>query len=253
MKEFFYYKSFRRTIIQFLDMFNNIRIGKYNNNGEIVKNVKVPIKLGPKSKMWYWLHDRKEDKVTPIIFAQVVGIMHDVERVTGSHFKLKFNKDTTTKTVSEYLNPIPYNIDIQLNVLCQYMVELDQIMEQILPYFNPHCFMRIYIPELQANYDVKVILESCAPMVDSELPEPEYRMVIYTIDFLIKGFMFQPVDDSKLIEKIVNNIYTNKNNFDERDTTSLLTSAASGGIYERIISIGIGYDGDLLWKYEVFD
>jgi len=52
MDQYFYFASIRKTIIQFLDIFNNMRIAKYNPNGTILKYVEVPIKLAPKEKFY---------------------------------------------------------------------------------------------------------------------------------------------------------------------------------------------------------
>ena len=53
MENYFYFSSLRKTILQFLDMFNNINIAKYDSDGTIIKYVKVPIKLAPKQKFYY--------------------------------------------------------------------------------------------------------------------------------------------------------------------------------------------------------
>ena len=52
MDTFYYYKTLRKTILSFLDIFNNIKVGKYNSNGEVVDLVDVPIKFAPKQKFY---------------------------------------------------------------------------------------------------------------------------------------------------------------------------------------------------------
>ena len=254
MKTYFWYKALRRTTIQFLDLLNDIKVAKYDNNGDIIKYVAVPLKLWPKTKTWMWLNDRKEDKSTPMMTCQLTGISYDDNRAAGVNFYNDFNKDVDLKIINRYLTPVPYNLDFRVMILCQYMVELDQILEQILPYFSPNVIMRISIEEIGVNYDVKVILDNCSPDVDSTMAEEDYRMLIWSLDFVVHGFMFKPITDSKIIDKIVVDVYTNLDSFIDVDTTATITSAASAGQDIRMLTVGVGLDdGDILYKYEKYD
>jgi hypothetical protein len=50
MRNFFYFGTIRKTIIQFLDIFKDLKIAKYDENGDIIKYVEVPVKFMPKQK-----------------------------------------------------------------------------------------------------------------------------------------------------------------------------------------------------------
>jgi hypothetical protein len=138
MKQFFYLRALRRTIIQFLNIFSNIKVAKYDTNGNISKYVNVPVKLAGKDKTYIWLRDQKQDKITPIIAAQMTSITYAEERAVGKHEYI--NTSLSDNTLTRYLNPVPYELDFSIGVLGQYWVELDQILEQILAYFNPYVF-----------------------------------------------------------------------------------------------------------------
>jgi len=47
------FDSLRRSIVQFLNIFNNIKVHKYNDAGEVTKEIKVPLKLAGKQKFYY--------------------------------------------------------------------------------------------------------------------------------------------------------------------------------------------------------
>lgn len=254
MKEFFYLKALRRTIIQFLDMFNNIRVAKYDTNGNVVKYVNVPVKLAGKDIIWYWLRDNKQDKVSPIISAQMTGVTHAIERCAGGHEYI--NTNTGNDNITRYLNPIPYDIDFNVGVLGQYMVELDQILEQILAFFNPHAFIRVDIPELSANYEVKVIASTASLDFPTTMAEEDYRMMSWTIPFTIQTYLFRPSVEVGIIRKIFIDFWTNEDVFGERvGTETSYTSGGTGNYYDESIFLeGLGYDEDgaILYNYEIF-
>lgn len=254
MKEFFYLKALRRTIIQFLDMFNNIKVAKYDSTGNILKYVNVPVKLAGKDIIWYWLKDNKQDKVSPIISAQMTGVTHAVERVTGRHDYI--NTNSGDDNITRYLNPVPYDLDFNIGVLGQYMVELDQILEQILVFFNPEAFIRIDIPELNANYDVKVVASTASLDFPTTMAEEDYRMMSWTIPFSIQTYLFRPNVEVGIIKKIFIDFYTKQDVFLERvGTESAYTSGGEGNYYDESIfleALGLDQDGATLYNYEIF-
>jgi hypothetical protein len=72
---------------------------------------------------------------------------------------------------------IPYTIDYQLAISSLYHNELDQILEQIMPYFTPYVMIRVNIPEIDNYFDCKVILTNVTPDVGIEIPEDNYRTI----------------------------------------------------------------------------
>jgi hypothetical protein len=234
-------------------MFKNIKVAKYNTEGSVTKYVNVPIKLAGKDIIWYWLKDNKQDKVSPIISAQMTGITHAVERVAGSH---EFINTSINDTITRYLNPIPYDLDFNLGIYGQYMVELDQILEQILAYFNPFAFIRIDIPELDSNYEVKVIVNSASVDLPFTMAEEDYRMITWTIPFTVQTYLFKPSVDVGIIKKIFIDFYTNEDTFSEKvGTETSYTSGGEGNYYDESIYLeALGYDddGEILYNYELF-
>jgi hypothetical protein len=254
MKNFFYLKALRRTIIQFLDIFNNIRIGKYDANGNVTKYVNVPVKLAGKDKTWMWLRDQKQEKITPMISAQMTGVTFSEERAAGRHEYVNTALDNNVLT--RYLNPVPYDLDFSVGILGQYMVELDQILEQILAYFNPYVFIRIDIPEIGANYEVKVISQSSSLDFPVTMGEEDYRLLTWTLPFTIQTYLFRPAVDVSVIEKLFINFYTNEEVFGETvGTETAYTSGGEGNSYDESIfleALGLDQDGATLYNYELF-
>lgn len=254
MKNYFFFNVFRKTLIQFLDAFNDIKIARYTPDGKsIEKYVTVPIKLSVKEKVYYWLRERKDDEMLPMITAWITSIDWASERQVNDKFEICKGASSETLEVQKFLHPVPYNLTVTMNIWTLHMVDIDQIMEQILPFFAPHIFIRVAIEELGVEFDVKTIFRSATPEVSHEMGDEEYRVINYTLDFELQTWFFKPVQTSKLIGKIFTFMYTDPDAFCEGvgDTDSTFTSAASGG---PIIDLrGKIEDGELVVKYNLFE
>jgi hypothetical protein len=248
---YYYYQAFRKTTVQFLDLFNGIKIRRFNQAGTFVKYVQVPIKYSPKEKIWYWLNERKDDEVLPIMSCQLNGVDYSVERSANKHQKISCTQDGV---VSTYLNPVPYDINFQVSIWALYMYDIDQILEQILPWFQPYVMIRVYSPDLQATFDVKVIFTSATPEHEFEYSDDTFRILKYTLDFNVQTYMFKPIEVAGVIGKILMNFYTTEGQWNARDTTSTFTSAASGGEMMRFTTVQPWQtvDNDPIYDYELF-
>lgn len=252
MKNYFFFNVFRNTIVQFLDAFNDIQIARYTPQGTAIdKLVKVPIKLSVKEKVYYWLNERKDDEMLPMITTWVASIDWASDRAVNSNFEICKGASTDTLQMQKYLHPIPYNLTMTMNIWTLHMVDIDQIMEQILPFFAPHIYIRVGIEELGIEFDVKTILRSATPEVSHEMADDEYRVINYSLDFELQTWFFRPATADGIIGEIIANFYTEKGAFCGVDTTSTLTSAASAG---PVIDLrGKIKDGELLVKYNLFE
>jgi len=262
MKDYYFYKTIRKSIIQFLNMFAEIDIARYNDAGEISGYIRVPLKYGPKSKVYYWLHEkdadgtRKHDIQLPIMGVSLTSIEFDSMRMPNMFDSIKVSTDLSARTISKYLNPTPYNIMLELGIWSKYMVDIDQICEQILPYFGPHAFTRIAIDTLDTTVENKIVLQSCTPDVAPEFGEEDWRDIKWTLSFMLQTYIFKPITSVPIVETIFTNMYTTEDAFSARDTTSPYTSASDAGspFAESMYLKGTGYDDDraILYKYEVF-
>lgn len=198
MDTFFYPQTLRRTTIQFLNIFNNIKIAKYNPDDTIREFVKVPLKYAPKAKFFYWLYQRKHEVRLPMMAAYITEIEPAVnDRMNNKNSKiLSCNQQYIHKTL------VPYSVGYELVVSSQHHNEVDQIFEQIIPYFTPYVMTRINIDEIGNYFDCKVILNSISPELETEIPEDDYRTINWRLSFTVHTYAFQAFSDGKYIEEI---------------------------------------------------
>jgi hypothetical protein len=110
----------------------------------------------------------------------------------------------TAKTV---FSPAPYNIDINLYILTKTQEDSMQILEQILPVFNPEYTLSINaLPNLEIVQDVPVILNSIAAEDNYDGSFQERRFVTHTLSFTIKTNVYGPVTDNGVILTTIANM-----------------------------------------------
>lgn len=262
MKTHYYYKALRKTIIQFCDIFNDIRIARYKN-GVVQEYIDVPLKFMPKEKIYFWINAKDENGlprkeiILPMIGIAINSVDYAEDRQTSKMEKIIHSIDGSTKRVSRYRNPAPYNVGFQVSIYGKSVVDVDQILEQILPYFTPRVVMRIYIPELDGYFEVPVIFEGATPEAAPEIDEGEYRTLRWDLTFQAQTYFFRPLNEDYLgtdgtgtgtdagvpaVTKVAVNVYRNSLVFDNRSTSST-TSGASGAITYQTKSTDYDADG----------
>jgi len=205
------FDTIRKSTIQFLNIFNNIKVYKYNTDDTVNREITVPLKLAGKQKFYYWLyHGEQKTKKYPMMAAAPKSFDKAVGD-RGKNRKLTFKAPELDKIIRP---PVPYNIGFELNFVTNYIDEANQILDQILPFFDPYVITTVSIPEIDIKFDMKVILNSANQDLNFEMPEDQYRTFSWNLDFTAHTYFFKPIYDSKNIQKIILN-YINMYGEDE--------------------------------------
>ena len=250
-RSFFHFGIIRKSIIKFLDIFDDIKIAKYNSTGSIEKYVEVPLKFMPKKKYYSWMYKRSHEKMLPIMGVQMTGIEYDETRNTSANENINITKGDDL--VSYHPIGIPYNVSFELMVSSEYMSEMDQIAEQILPFFSPYVCNIVNIDDLDLKVNMDVLFEGASIDTDLDIPEEDYRNINWTFTFTAKTYLLKPSDSVKTVRKVVNKLFFSEESWDRRDTT---TDMVSGGGSEDVELLVLGYkddDNEIITKYERFE
>ena len=199
MFEYFYHEILRRTVISFGSLFNEISIKHKNNSNETVSVIKVPLAYGPTQKFLARLNQspnlNKPVQITlPRMSFEFTGLTYDATRksTTTQYFTAKSAEDGT-ETKKAYL-PVPYNMQFELSIMCKLNDDALQIVEQILPYFQPAYTMTVdLVDTINEKRDLPVILENITMQDDYEGDFTTRRVLIYTLRFTVKTYIFGPV------------------------------------------------------------
>jgi hypothetical protein len=202
MFEYFYNEILRRTVISFGSLFNSITIKHKNNSDQVVSSIKVPLAYGPTQKFLARINQspdlNKPVQITlPRMSFEFTGLTYDASRksTTTQFFTAKSATDGT-EVKKSYL-PVPYNMQFELSIMSKLNDDALQIVEQILPYFQPAYTMTVeLVDSINEKRDVPVILENITMQDDYEGDFTTRRVLIYTLRFTVKTYLFGPISSA---------------------------------------------------------
>ena len=210
----FYNSTIRKVVIAFGTMFNDIHLVRKDNNGTIIQTMKVPLAYGPRQKFLVRLREdadlTKQVAVTlPRLGFEITGLSYDPARKLNRVQKFRKVKGDNNKQLDTQYMPVPYNVDFELYVLSKQSDDALQIVEQILPYFQPDYTETINDnTEMGTKRDVPVILNSVTYEDDYEGDFTSRRSIIYRFSFTTKLYLYGPVTSSKVIKTVQIDQYT---------------------------------------------
>ena len=207
---YYYHEIIRRTIIAFGTLFNTIDIKHKTQSGDAFSTVRVPIAYGPTEKFLARLEQkpdlRKRVSITlPRLAFEMDGISYDSSRKVSTMQTFKAFTTDGSKSARKVFMPVPYNLSFKLYAMTQYNEDSLQIIEQILPYFQPSFNLTVdLVKSIGEKRDIPMVLNSVSFDDNYDSGMDEKRVIIYTLDFTAKTYLFGPVADSStgLIKKV---------------------------------------------------
>jgi hypothetical protein len=198
---YFYNEVLRRTVIGFGTLFNNITVKHFDDNGSSVSVMKVPLAYGPTQKFLARVEQNpnlnKPTQITlPRMSFEFTGLNYDPTRKVTQTQTFLTKKTSDSTSIKKMYMPVPYNMEFELNIMVKLNDDALQIVEQILPYFQPSYNITITLAgDINEKRDVPIILDSVNFTDDYEGDYSTRRALIYTLSFTAKTFLFGPVPD----------------------------------------------------------
>ena len=212
----FYHETVRNIIVGFGTLFNDIHVVRKNNSGVVTQSMKVPLAYGPKQK---WLAridqdaglDSKVAITLPRMGFEIQNLTYDPARKLNrvqKFKKVKSSASNSNKLDTQFM-PVPYNLNIQLYAMAKNSDDALQMVEQILPYFQPDYTLTIKdMPEMGVARDIPIVLNSINYEDNYKGDYAERRAIMYTLDFTTKFYLYGPVTSSKVIKTVQVDQYT---------------------------------------------
>ena len=204
----FYNQIVRKNIIAFGTLFNNITMKSTDpDTGEVLEEQKVPLAYGPKQKFLVRLTDQSSSKVAitlPRIYFEMTSIDYDSTRKTSPIQKYKTIIDGNGDEVRVQYVPVPYNIGFELGVIAKSQDDALQIVEQILPYFQPSFSITLnMIPDMNEKKDVAIVLNGISSEDEWDDSFMNRRYIAYTLNFTVKSYLYGPYNTADVIKKAI--------------------------------------------------
>lgn len=225
--QYFYDKQIRRYLMQFVRLFSNfsVQIGEGPSGDPIYRT--VPVKYGDPSRMAAAImRENSENKMlsVPMISVYITGLLMAPQRRTDpTHFETvpvvekKFNTDTNTYENNEgdaysitRHNPIPYDLQMNVDIWTSNTDQKLQLFEQLLILFNP----TLDLKSSDNMYDwSKLSYNELTNVNFSSRQQPvgtEDIIDIGTLTFVSQINLQPPAkfNRSRLIHTIINKLYT---------------------------------------------
>ena len=206
----FYHESMRKVVVAFGTLFNNINIVRKDNAGKVIQSMKVPLAYGPQQKFLARLNQdpnlaAKVAITLPRIGFEINGISYDPSRKLNRVQKFKKAKGSDKNKLDTQFMPVPYNLAFQLYIMAKQSDDALQIVEQILPYFQPAFNLSVdLVSVIGEKRDISVVLDNISFQDDYEGDFATRRALIYTLNFTAKTYLFGPVADTPegIIKKV---------------------------------------------------
>lgn len=240
-----YNRILRKLVVGFGNLFNEINLVRYNPDMSEAERFLVPIAYASKEDYVLRLQEdpdlNKKIQVTlPRMSFQMTGMHYDSTRKQNTNIKNFVRSEDGA--IAQY-NPVPYNFDFDLNIYVRNIEDGNQIIEYILPFFTPDYTVKLnLVPEMGIVKEVPVILNTVDMPVDFEGDRTrESRIIIWTLSFTVKGFVFGQISDTGLI---THSITTVNKMITPSDTVDFYMDMSSGvGTYQigEVVYQGYSY------------
>ena len=213
---YYYHEILRKTIIGFGTLFNNIFIKHEGIDNTTLDETKVGLAYGPQQKFFARIREQanltKAVAITlPRMSFEMVSVQYDPTRKSGITQTFKASDGTNLKKV---FMPVPYNIGFELSIFSKLNDDALQIVEQILPYFQPSFNLTVdLVSSIGEKRDIPIVLDNISFQDDYEGDFSTRRALIYTLNFTAKTYVFGPIAKSTdgLIKKVQTDLYTDTN------------------------------------------
>ena len=206
----FYNQGFRKLIIAFGQIFNNIVIQRTNSTGGVTARIKVPLAYAPKEKFLVRLdqqanlESREFATTLPRMGFEITGLAYDPSRkLTRVQKYSKVKSGDSGEKMNYNYTPVPYNISMNLYVFTATAEDGLQIIEQILPYFQPDYTVTVnVVPDLGIKRDIPIVLGNIGYEDTYDGAFTQRRAVIYTLGFTSKTYLFGPMNNQGVIKTV---------------------------------------------------
>lgn len=202
MFEYFYHEILRRTVIAFGTLFNNISIQHTNSSDQVVSILKVPLAYGPTQKFLARLEQspdlNKSTAITlPRMSFEFTGLVYDSSRKVSTTQTFTSKDPTNGSETKKTYMPVPYNMQFELSIMSKLNDDALQIIEQILPYFQPSYNLTVeLVDSINEKRDIPIVLENITMQDDYEGNFTTRRVLLYTLRFTAKTYLFGPVSSA---------------------------------------------------------
>lgn len=204
----FQHKLIRKYTTTMGYLLNDIDVVKENENGTENFRIKVPLTYSGKEKFVRRLLEdpeltRQPAITLPMMAFELIGMNYSGERKLSSKGRYVFIDPEKNNTKSFVYTPVPYDFVYNVYITTKTHDEMHQIIEQIAPFFTPdYTFSMVGLKNQDFTFDVPITLDSIQTNDQYEGSFESRRVIMWSLSFLLKGYLFSPVREGKIIKQV---------------------------------------------------
>jgi hypothetical protein len=208
----FYHKTVSKTLIAFGSLFSGMSIDRATQDSSRTQRIPVPLTYGPKEKVLELVRknpdiERSISVVLPRIAFEMTGIQYDPMRKVPKTMYITTEAETANMR-KRLWSPVPYTMILDMDIICKYQEDGLQIIEQIVPFFQPEMNVTIFdVPGTTRSRDVPIVLTSISVADEYESGIETNRLITWTLSFEAKIFLYRPISEGKVIKKVEVKLY----------------------------------------------
>ena len=200
----FYNESTRRMVSVFGSIFNDMEVVKKDSSGKILQKIKVPLGYAPRTKVLARLNEQTSGPnialKLPRMSFEISSMEYDANARVSKHRNYKKVIVGDTLQLNKLGAPAVWKVGFELNILAKTQDEGLQLIEQILPMFQPEYTVTIKdIPAMDITTDTPIVLESVTLNDDYEGDLVTRRAIVYTLVFGTRIRYYRGIGKSKQI------------------------------------------------------
>lgn len=210
----FYYRTIRKNVIAFGTLFKHIQMASYaKDTYDEIDRITVPLTYATKEDFVKRLYANPDlhkqiQILLPKMSFEMTGIAYDPSRKLSSYNVVQTPIAGNNSSATKQYAGIPYNMEFEINIYVRNVEDGTQIVEQILPYFNPdYTLSMAFIDGASSTRDVPIILENISYVTSGDGDaETMVRTLVWTLTFKMKTYFFGPTSTAKIIREATGNI-----------------------------------------------
>jgi hypothetical protein len=245
----FYHATTRKSVAVFGTLFNNISVIRKDGSGGVLNQIKVPLSYGPKQKFLARIDQETMEDASMALKLPRMGFEITSLAVDLNKKENKLNKITSAHATDKYKKQhihaqTPYNIGMQLSILTKNQDDGLQILEQILPYFQPDYSVTIKPIDGWADYkqDVPIILNSVSIEDSYDGDFTTRRVLTYTLDFTMKMTYYSGIGAQGIIKTVEIDWFNKTNTAEKYEGTNIKVNPLTAEVSDTLVTGTPGTD-----------
>lgn len=235
-KNYFYHDLTRKYQLTFGSLFQDLQVKRWHEDGRVKDMIGLSVLHAPKEKFIYRLTEdidksntsnkgrRRTAMTVPALSYEMTDMAYDGQRKISKNMYMKRQNENITLGDKVY-TPVPYTLTFEVNIVAGTQSEMNQIIEQIIPGFQPDYTVTVKALD-NIIFDIPITFTGLFRNDNWSGAIEARREIMYTLNFTMKTYYFSPINSRAIILDVTADIFNLEN--DESRPTLIERFTAHG-------------------------